>query len=85
MKSIIDDNNSQIARVVQANNLTAQARRAWKNADDEERKTAYAQYKEALANNFQNMEKYVIEIGVRTLIFLFNTNINKEKYQILSI
>ena len=51
MKSIIDDNNSQIARVVQANNLTAQARRAWKNAEGEERKTAYAQYKEALANN----------------------------------
>ena len=50
MKSIIDDNNSQIARVVQANNLTAQARRAWKNAEGEERKTAYAQYKEALAN-----------------------------------
>ena len=51
MKSIIDDNNSQIARVVQANNLTAQARRAWKNAEGEERKTAYAQYKEALANS----------------------------------
>lgn len=51
MKSIIDDNNNQIARVVQANNLTAQARRAWKNAEGEERKTAYAQYKEALANS----------------------------------
>ena len=51
MKSIIDDNNSQIARVVQANNLTAQARRAWKNAEGEERKAAYTQYKEALANS----------------------------------
>ena len=51
MQSIIEDNNSQIARVVQANNLTAQARRAWKNAEGEERKTAYAQYKEALANS----------------------------------
>ena len=51
MKSIIDDNNNQIARVVQANNLTAQARRAWKNAEGEERKTAYAQDKEALANS----------------------------------
>lgn len=51
MKAIIDDNNNQIARVVQANNLTAQARRAWKNAEGEERKTAYAQYKEALANS----------------------------------
>lgn len=51
MKSIIDDNNSQIARVVQANNLTAQARRAWKAAEGEERKTTYAQYKEALANS----------------------------------
>lgn len=51
MKSIIDDNNNQIARVVQANNLTAQARRVWKNAEGEERKTAYAQYKEALANS----------------------------------
>lgn len=51
MKSIIDDNNNQIARVVQANNLTAQARRAWKNAEGEERKIAYAQYKEALANS----------------------------------
>ena len=51
MKAIIDDNNNQIARVVQANNLTAQARRAWKNADGEERKAAYVQYKEALANS----------------------------------
>ena len=51
MKSIIDDDNNQIARVVEANNLTAQARRAWKNAEGEERKNAYAQYKEALANS----------------------------------
>lgn len=51
MKAIIDNNNEQIKKVVEANKNTESKRKAWKKAEGDERKKAYADYKEALKNS----------------------------------